>query len=118
MANPNLNNVATVYGNTGLLTVSTVTTNVVANPSASATLYRLTMLSVANINTAASAVTVELNRGGANTTIVKGLPVAANSMSVVLGKDTNIYLLENDAVQLTASANGYLHATAVWEQMS
>lgn len=118
MANPNIVNVTTIYGNTGVLAVSTVAANVVANPSSSGSIYKLNSLSVGNINTTAASVTVQLNRGGSNTTIAQNLPVAANSMQVILGKDTMIYLLENDAIQLSATANTCLTAIASWEQIS
>jgi hypothetical protein len=118
MANINVGNATSLIGNTALVALSTTVANVVSNPSSSSNVYRFNTLIISNVNTAAASATVQINRGGANTVIVQNLPIAANSMSVVLGKDTMIYLLENDTVQITASANGYLQAVASWEQIS
>jgi len=118
MANPNIVGVSTIYGNTNLLAVTTVNTAIVSNPSSSNSIYKLNTLSVSNINTAAAAVSVVFNRGGANTYIVQNVPVAANSKLDIIGKDTMLYLLENDTVQITASANAYIQAIASWEQIS
>jgi hypothetical protein len=120
MANPNIFNAATIYGNTATLAVSTVTTNVVANPSSSGQVYKINALTIANINALASAVNinVEYNNAGANTYLARNVVVPANSSLVVIGKDTAFYLLENSSVQLTAGSNSSLSALISYEQIS
>jgi len=120
MANPNIVNVVNIYGNTSVLAISTVTSNVVQNPVSSSTLYKINMLTVANINTFSSAVSVtaQLNQAGSNTTIAQNMVVPANSSLVILGKDTPIYLLENNSIQLTAGSNNSLTAIVSYEQIS
>jgi hypothetical protein len=120
MANPNIVNVTTIYGNTAALAVSTVTANVVQNPSGSSSIYKLNALTISNINAAATTVslTIELNQAGTNTAIAKNIAVPGNSSIVIIGKDSMIYLLENNSIQLTAGSNSSLSAIASYEQIS
>jgi len=120
MANPNIVNVSTIYGNTAVLAVSTTTANVVQNPAGSSTVYKLNALTICNVNTVPSSmtVTVELNQAGTNTALAKSVVVPANSSLVIIGKDSMIYLLENNSIQLTAGANSSLTAVASYEQIS
>jgi hypothetical protein len=120
MANPNIVNVTTIYGNTATLAVSTVTTNVVANPASSGQVYKVNALTIANINTTSSAVNinVEYNNAGSNTYLARNVVVPANSSLVILGKDTATYLLENTSLQLTAGSNNSLSAIVTFEQIS
>lgn len=118
MANPNIVNVTTIYGNTGTLAVTSVTTNVVANPVSSGVIYKVNLLTIANINTAAYAVTADLNIAGSNTSLVRNVVIPANSALAVIGKDTAIYLLENSSIQLSTAANNAFQAICSWEQIS
>lgn len=120
MANPNIVNVSSIYGNTSTLTVSTVASNVVQNPSSSSSVYKINSLTIANVNTTPSAVaiTVEYNNAGTNTYIARAITVPANSSITVLGKDNPIYLLENTSLQLTAGSNNSLAAICSFEQIS
>lgn len=118
MANPNIFNVSTIYGNTGTLAVSSVTTNVVSNPSGSGVVYKINMLSVANYATNSYSMTAELNVAGANTYIARNVVIPANSSLAIIGKDTTFYLLENCAVQLSTSQNSAFQAICSWEQIS
>lgn len=120
MSNPNIVNVTTIYGNTAVLTVSTATANIVQNPSSSSTVYKLNTLSVANINATggSASLTVELNQAGTNTALAKNVVVPGNASLVVIGKDNMLYLLENNAIQLTSGTNSSLVAIASYEQIS
>jgi len=120
MANPNIINVLNIYGNTSTQAVSTTTANIVQNPASSSTIYKINSLMVTNINTFSSAVsvTVQLNQANANTTIAQSMVVPANSSIVILGKDTPIYLLENNSIQLNAASNNSLNAFISYEQLS
>jgi len=118
MANPNIVNVTTIYGNTGTLAVSTTTANVVSNPTSSGNVYKINLLTIANYSNSNYSVTAELNVAGANTNIVKNVVIPANSSLAVIGKDTAFYLLENSSIQLSASQNSAFHAICSWEQIS
>lgn len=120
MANPNIVNVSYIYGNTSTQAVSTINANIVQNPVSSGILYKINSLMVTNINTFASAVSVnvQINQAGTNTAIASGMVVPANSSLVILGKDTPIYLLENNSIQLQAGSNNSLSAFISYEQIS
>lgn len=118
MANPNIINVSTIFGNTASQNVATTTANVVQNASGSGTIYKINSLNIANINANPYSVTVELNVNGSNTAVIKNVVVPANSALTVIGKDTTFYLLENSSIQLNASANAALQAICSWEQLS
>ena len=118
MANPNIVNVATIYGNVATQAVSTTTANIVQNATGSNTVYKINTLSVSNVNNATYSITVELNVAGANTSIAKNIAIPANSALAIIGKDTMFYMLENSSLQLTASANAALQAICSWEQIS
>lgn len=118
MANPNIVNVTTIYGNTGTLAVTTSTANIVQNASSSGQIYKINMLSLANINTVSTSVTVELNVAGTNTALAKSVVVPANSTLTVIGKDTSLYLLENSSLQILGAANSTVQAICSWDQIS
>jgi len=118
MANPNIVNVTTIYGNTAALVVTQVTQNVVSNPSSSGYIYKINLLSVSNYSTNNYTVTAELNIGGSNTYIARGIVVPANSSLSIIGKDTSIYLLENSSIQLSSTSNVAHQAICSWEQIS
>ena len=119
MANPNIVNVGTIYGNSyGVYLSTTVNTAIVSNPSGSGSIYKINSVTAANINTTASSIYMFHNRGLVNTHIAYNIVVAANSTQVVMGKDTTIYLLENDNLYVYPSAANYLQVMASWEQIS
>lgn len=117
MANPNIVNVSTIYGNTGTLAVTTAMTNVVSNPASSNFLYKVNQLVITNACTSSLAVNLQLNQGGVNTALAANVVVPSASILVVLGKDTQTYLLENNSLQMNTSSNGFLTATCSWEQI-
>ena len=118
MANPNIVNVTTIYGNTGVLSVNTAYANVVQNPASSASIYKINSLVVTNACTSALAMTLQLNQGGTNTSISANVSIPSAATVVLMGKDTQLYLLENNSLQVNAAANGYITAICSWEQIS
>ena len=118
MANPNIVDVTTIYGNTFGMAVTTVTANIVSNPSGSGTVYKINSLTAANINSVSGSITCEYNIADANTFIARNVVVPTNATLVVIAKDTSIYLTENSSIQLTSSANAVIQAIASWEQIS
>lgn len=118
MANPNIVNVSTIYGNTATLAVSSTTTNIVSNPSGSGTIYKVNLLTVANYASNSYALTAELNVAGANTYLVRNIVIPTTSSLSIIGKDTSMYLLENSSIQLSTSQNSAFQAICSWEQIS
>jgi hypothetical protein len=119
MAAPNIVNVTTIRGNTAVLNVTTVSTNVVANPASSNKVYKINTLLIANKDGVNSAdVTAWLLRGGINYSIANTVTVPADASLVAIAKDTAIYLEEGDAIRLSASANNDLDAICSYEEIS
>jgi hypothetical protein len=118
MANPNIVTVTTIYGNTGTLAVSSVTTNVVSNPASSGSVYKINLLTVSNISTNSYAMTAELNIAGSNTALVKNVVIPSNSALSIIGRDTTMYLLENSSIQLSTLQNTAFQAICSWDQIS
>jgi len=119
MANPNIVNVSAIYGNTGFLSITTSAANVVVNPGGSGAVYKLNTLLVSNINASSSAaVTIELNRSGTNTAIVKNVALATGGSLVAISKDSSLYLLEGDIIQASGNVASSLQAVASWEQIT
>lgn len=118
MANPNIVNVTTIYGNTAALVVGTALANIVANPASSGQIIKINNCIVTNANTSTITVTLEYNKAGTNTAIAKAVNVPSAASLVLLGKDTGIYLLENESIQLSASATNSITAVSSFEQIS
>lgn len=119
MAQPNIVSVATIRGNTAVLNVTTVATNVVANIASSNKVYKINTLLISNIDGTNSAdITASLFRGGVEYRIASTIAVPADASLVVISKDTSIYLEETDYIRLTASANNDLHAICSYEEIS
>lgn len=119
MAQPNIVNVATIRGNTALMNVTTVASNVVVNPASSNKVYKINTLLISNIDgTNASDITAEFWRGGIAYDIAATIAVPADSTLVLISKDTSIYLEEGDYIRLQASANNDLNAVLSYEEIS
>ena len=119
MTNPNIVNVVNIYGNTTFLTVNTVTQNVVSNPIASSTLYKINSLLASNYSTNNYSITASvLTPSGSSYTIINNAVVPANSTLTILGKDNMIYLLENTAITMVSTSNVGLTAICSFEQIS
>ena len=75
---------------------------------------------VSNVDgSAAASVDVILQKAGANNfNLTKDIDVPAETTLVVVSKDTQIYLEENDKITVTASAAGDLQAICSYEEIS
>jgi hypothetical protein len=119
MANPNIVNVTTIYGNTAVANVSTSATAIVTNNSSSGKIYKVNMLVVSNIDaTNAANLTVDLFRSAVATQFISNISVAINTAYSPIDKTMSLYLLEGDSIRLTANANSRLQAVCSWEEIS
>lgn len=119
MAAPNIVNVQTIYGQTDLLSVTTVPTAIVTNNSSSNSVFKINTLIVSNIDGANPAdVTVDVFRSANTFRIASTVTVPADATLIVISKENSIYLEEGDAIRLTASANGDLQAICSYEEIS
>lgn len=117
MANPNIVNVATINGNTGVLAVTTSATAIVTNSAASNKVFKLNALYVSNNDTTLTyKVTVDLYRSTTAYPIGVNIAIPSGSSLDIVNK--SIYLLEGDALRLTAETNSKLVAVASWEEIA
>lgn len=116
MANPNIVEVVDIRGKTSVLDVTTDMTAIVTNTSASNEIYKINSLIVSNIDGAnACDVTVELFRSSVSYKLASTITIPADATLIVISKDTSIYLEENDALRVQASANSDLQAVCSYE---
>lgn len=118
MANPNIVNVTSIYGNTALAGLSTTTANVLTNSAASNTVVKVNNLTVANYSNANIITSVVLNRSSTVYYFAGSMVVPANSTLVVVGKDTGVYLVEGDVIQANVSANSSASLICSYEVIS
>ena len=118
MAAPNLLGTTTVTGKTALATLSTVTSNVITNASASGTVDKLNSIVLCNYTTSAVTANVMINRSATAYLLSGNISIPANSTLVLLGKDTSVYLEEGDVLQANVSTNSSVSISASYELMS
>jgi hypothetical protein len=124
MANPNIVNVTTIYGNSSQTTLSTTSaTSLVSNAASSGKVYKINSIVVSNYNgTAAANITINTYSaaalGGTAYPIASTISVPANASLIVTDKTTTFYLLENQSIGATAGTANYLTVTASWEEIS
>lgn len=118
MANPNIVAVTTIYGKTAFANVSTATSNVVTNSSASGTIVKLNNIILSNYSGNTVAANVVVNRSATTYYLGGSVSIPASSTLVLLAKDTTIYLEEGDVVQANVSANLAITLVASYEIIS
>ena len=125
MANPNIVNVATINGNSNFQNVSTTNTAIVTNAASSGKVYKVNVLNISNIDGVNDAdITAYYVANVANATtnvsysLAKTVTVPADSTLVLVDKNSSIYLQEDAAIRLAASASGDLQAVCSWEEIS
>jgi pyruvate/2-oxoacid:ferredoxin oxidoreductase beta subunit len=116
MANPNIVNVTSLYGNTAVLAATTANANVVQNSSGSNQVYKINSLFASNLNTASDMdLTVNLVRSGINYSLARNVTIPFNATLVVIAKDSSLYLVEGDALSCAASSNANVQVVCSYE---
>lgn len=123
MANPNIVNVTTIYGDNSTTSLTTTSaTSVLSNAASSGKVFKLESLVVANTTASAANITINLYSaaalGGTAYPICSTVSVPANASLVVIDKTTCIYVKENQSVGATAGTANALVVTASWEDIS
>jgi len=120
MANPNIVNVANIYGKIAGLAVTTTASAIVSNTTGSGKILKINSLIIANVNGTSSAdVTVDVFKNQTTSYRVAFTVAVPNDATlVVISKDSSIYLEENDSLRILASANSYLEAICSYEEIS
>jgi hypothetical protein len=124
MANPNIVNVTTIYGNSSSTALSTTSaTSIVSNAASSGKVFKINSIVVANVDgTAAADVTINVYSaaalGGTAFAIASTISVPADASLIVTDKTTSFYLLENQSIGAIAGAANDLVVTASWEEIN
>jgi hypothetical protein len=119
MAAPNIVNVTTILGHTDVLAVTTSPTDITTNSAASGKVYKINVLTIANVDGTNSAdITVSLFRSSVEYAILSTVAVPPDATLVAISKDAAIYLEEGDSLRLTASADSDLVAVCSYEEIS
>jgi hypothetical protein len=124
MANPNIVNVTTIYGNSSQTALSnTSATQLVSNASSSNKVYKINSIVVANVDgTNNTEVTVNVysqaNLAGTAYALASTITVPADSSLIVTDKTTSFYLLENQSIGAIAGVANDLVVTASWEEIN
>lgn len=124
MANPNIVNVAAIYGNTSTVSLTTTSAfELVSNAASSGKVYKINSIVVANVDgTTAADITINIysaaSLGGSATAIASTISVPADSTLVVTDKTTTFYLLENKSIGAIAGTASDLIVTTSWEEIN
>lgn len=124
MANPNIVNVAAIYGeNSSTSLTTTSATSIVSNAASSGKVYKINMIMVANVD-GTNAADITINKysaaalGGTAFPIASTISVPADATLIVIDKTTAIYLKEDESIGATAGTASDLVVTASWEEIN
>lgn len=123
MANPNIVNVTSIYGNTSYLIPSTTaaTTWTALTPAAN-TVNKIDNIVAANVTGSTATVTVAINSAaagaGTNYRLVYQVPVPINASIVVVDKSTAFYLGEAQSIVVTVGTASAIELTASYEAIT
>jgi hypothetical protein len=124
MANPNIVNVTTIYGNSSSTSLTTTNaTSLVSNAASSGKVFKINSIVVANVDgTSAADITINVYSqaalGGTAFPIASTISVPADATLIVTDKTTSFYLLENQSIGATAGSASDLVVTASWEEIN
>lgn len=123
MANPNIVNVTSIYGNTSYLIPSnTSATAWTALTPAAGTVNKVDYIVAANVTSSAATVTVSVNSavsgGGTAYRIAYQISIPANASLVVVDKTTAVYVGEAQSVVLTVGTASAIEFTASYEAIT
>lgn len=123
MANPNIVNVTSIYGNTSYLipSVTTATTWTALTPAVG-TVNKVNNIVASNVTGSAVAVTVSINSatggGGTAYRIAYQISVPANSSLIIVDKTTAIYVGEGQSIVATVGTANAIELTASYEALT
>jgi hypothetical protein len=124
MANPNIVNVTTIYGNTSSVSLTTTSaTSLVSNAASSGKVFKINSIVAANVDgTTAADISINVYSaaalGGTAFPIASTISVPADATLIITDKTTSFYLLENQSIGATAGTASDLVVTASWEEIN
>jgi len=123
MANPNIVNVSSIYGNTTYLTPSTTSATVWTSLTpAAGTINKLDSITAANVTALTATVTVSVNSatagGGTAYRIAYQISVPAYTTLVLLDKTLSMYIGESQSVVVTVGTSSAIELVATYEAIT
>ena len=123
MANPNIVNVSSIYGNTTYLVPGTTSaTTWTALTPASGTVNKVNNIVASNVTASAATVTVSVNSatagGGTAYRIAYQISVPANASLIIVDKTTSFYVGEAQSVVVTVGTSSAIELTASYEALT
>jgi hypothetical protein len=123
MANPNIVNVTSIYGNTSYLvpTGTSATTWTALTPSSN-TVNKINNIVAANVTSTSATITVSINSaisgGGTAYRLAYQIAVPANASLIVCDKSTGFYLGDAQSVVVTSGTSNAIEMTASYEAIT
>jgi len=123
MANPNIVNVTSIYGNTSYLIPSTTAaTTWTALTPAVGTVNKIDSIVASNVTASAVFVTVSINSatggGGTAYRIAYQINVPANASLIIVDKTTALYVGEAQSIVVTVGTSSAIELTAAYEAIT
>ena len=123
MANPNIVNVTSIYGNTVYLTpANTAATVWTALTPASNTVNKIDSIIATNVTANAATTTVSINSstggGGTAYRICYQISVPPNAALIVVDKTTAFYVQDSQSIVVTSGTGSAIEYTAAYEAIT
>jgi hypothetical protein len=123
MANPNIVNVTSIYGNSSYLVPSGTSATTWTNLTpAVGTVNKIDYIMAANVTGTAATITVSINSatggGGTAYRIAYQIQVPANTTLIVSDKSTAIYIGETQSIVVTSGTSNAIEMTASYEAIT
>jgi len=117
MANPNIVNVAAIYGQTALVVAGATPTTIVTNSAGSNTVCKIDSLYCSNSDNASPyLITIDIFRSSTAYNVASAITVPVGSTLDVLSKQ--VWLLEGDVLRATANAASKITVSCGYEVIS
>jgi hypothetical protein len=123
MANPNIVNVTSIYGNTAyLIPTGTSATTWTGLTPASGTVNKVGTIMATNVTGTAATITVSINSatggGGTAYRLAYQISVPGNSSLMVVDKSTSIYVGEAQSIVATSGTSSAIEMVATYEAIT
>lgn len=118
MALPNLCSPSCVAGKNAALAIGLTAAPIVSNAANSEKIVRVISLYVANVDSTGRDVTAILRRGAETFRLAAATTVDANKTTVLITKETPVYLMEGHSIELSADAVSALEAVVNYEEIA
>jgi hypothetical protein len=123
MANPNIVNVTSIYGNTSYLVPSTTAaTTWTALTPAAGTVNKIGSIMATNVTATAATITVSINSatagGGTAYRLTYQTSVPGNSSLIVVDKSTGIYVGEAQSIVVTSGTTNAIEMVGAYEAIT